>query len=559
MRAHAAVMAILLLFALQGNSVSRAETLLVPTDYPTIQSAIKDAVPGDEVAVEDGLYSGLENHNLDFLGKTITVRSLNLSPADCIIDCEGGTGERRAFHFMNGEGPGAVVAGFTIRNGLAVGGGAIRCESGSTPTISGCIFENNQVFGSANGGAIYADSGLTISDCSFVNNSAPGGSGGAVFSESGSPWITGNTFTGNTAFYGGAIYLRGSLEAQVSENRVSGSSAYRGGGLYIHLSQGDSIAGNMISNNLADWGAGIYLEGCVSVKITGNVIVGNKALLYGGGIHAREECSIDMRQDTIAHNLVTSAFGSGGGINAGWGSTVTISNTILWGNSAAQGPAIAAREEPGNSIFIDCSDVEGGQASCSLGHGSSLDWGTAMIGVDPMFCNAGEDDYGLDQHSICTAEAQPDCGRIGARDVGCAGQVISVSLGCVPDSGTLIFQTMLSLELTNLCVSQHRRVAGRLDVMRADGSLLTYWRHGWMNLPAGVSYARTWPLLLPPRPSMVGENRFILAGMDVTPPPYNQPPYWPSGETQSDFCVITAALPGGETVSGTGTMMATDP
>lgn len=543
MKTPAAVTAILLLLLPWATAVSLAETLLVPTDYPTIQSAIKDALPGDEVAVEDGLHSGFENRNLDFLGKAITVRSLNGDPAACVIDCEGGTGERRAFHFRNGEGPDSVVAGFTIRNGLALGGGAIRCETGTSPTISGCIFENNQVYGSTNGGAICTDGGLTIIDCRFTGNSAPGGGGGAVFCETGAPWITGNTFSSNSAVYGGALYIRSTLEAQISENRVSGSSSNRGGGIYISLTRGDTIAGNMITDNQADWGAGIYLEGCQMVKIYGNVIAGNRSLLYGGGIHAREESSVDLHQNTIVGNLVSAASGAGGGINAGWGTAITITNTILWGNSAPAGPAIAATEEPGNSVTIDCSDVEGGQAACVISPGSTLDWGTAMIDADPIFCNAGEDDYGLEEHSVCTAGEQPECGRIGSRDIGCTAQVISVSLACVPNSGTLVFQTMISLELTNLCVSQYRRIAGRLDVVKADGSVLTYWRHGWMNLPAGVSYARTWPLLLPPRQSMVGDNRFILAGEDVTPPPYNQPPYWPSGETQSDDCIVTAFAP----------------
>jgi hypothetical protein len=139
-----------------------------------------------------------------------------------------------------------------------------------------------------------------------------------------------------------------------------------------------------------------------------------------------------------------------------------------------------------------------------------------MIDTDPMFCGPATGGYGLDQHSPCTAEAQTDCGRIGARDAGCAGQALSVSLVCVPDSGTLVFQTMIGMEVNNLCVSQSRRIAGRLDVERGDGSMLTYWRHGWLNLPAGTGYARHWPLL-PPRPSMVGTNTFFLVGDDVTP------------------------------------------
>jgi hypothetical protein len=59
---------------------------------------------------------------------------------------------------------------------------------------------------------------------------------------------------------------------------------------------------------------------------------------------------------------------------------------------------------------------------------------------------------------------------------------------------------------------------------------------------------------------MVGENRFTLFGEDVTPAPCNQPPYWPAGETQTDFCTSTATLPGGQmTDTGSTAVMSAAP
>jgi hypothetical protein len=41
----------------------------------------------------------------------------------------------------------------------------------------------------------------------------------------------------------------------------------------------------------------------------------------------------------------------------------------------------------------------------------------------------------------------------------------------------------------------------------------------------------------------VGTNTFILSAQDVTPPPYNLPPYAPAGDTDQVTCTVTAAAP----------------
>ncbi len=56
-----------------GGSISITSTLTVPGQYPTIQTAINASSTGDTIQVFDGTY----DENIDFIGKNITVVSVN--------------------------------------------------------------------------------------------------------------------------------------------------------------------------------------------------------------------------------------------------------------------------------------------------------------------------------------------------------------------------------------------------------------------------------------------------------------------------------------------------
>ena len=129
------------------STVTIADTLHVPADYPTIQAAIDAAIDGDIVLVADGTYTGEGNRDMSFGGKAITVRSEN-GPEACVIDIQGSEVEpHRAFTFDAGEGPDSVVEGFTIENGYASQGGAVLVVSESDPLFQSCIFQHNTATG----------------------------------------------------------------------------------------------------------------------------------------------------------------------------------------------------------------------------------------------------------------------------------------------------------------------------------------------------------------------------------------------------------------------------
>ena len=158
-----------------------------PGDFNNIQAAIDDANNGDTIVVQPGTYQGQGNRDIDFKGKTITVKSV-YGPTYCVIDCNASeTDPHRGFYFHSGEDANSVVDCFTITGAyMALGwpnyrGGCIFCEE-SSPAIRNCIIRNNVAcMGGGIGANYYAD--VQIYNCIIINNVATDnqfGDGGGV-------------------------------------------------------------------------------------------------------------------------------------------------------------------------------------------------------------------------------------------------------------------------------------------------------------------------------------------------------------------------------------------
>jgi len=317
----------------------------------TIQAGIDASSDGDEVIVADGVYTGSGNKGLDFEGRLITLRSAN-GPATCVIDCEGAG---RAVYLHSHENLGAVIQGFTITNGSAQLGGAIRLEAVSA-TINDCVFTNNAA--TIAGAVHHAGSGgmwsLILTGCSFAGNRADVGAG-AVLSLSGTnttPWgifvAVDCAFTDNWAAEGGGALAIGHMEST-----------------YVNC---------FIAGNTAGALAGGIAEGSTSATLTNCVLSRNEAGLGGGAMVGGQETV--FLNSTVAGNL-------GGGIGGGnyaEGSPL-FGNCIVWGNSQWQ------IERPGATAVY--SDVQDG-------------WpGVGNIDADPLFVQPGSDNLRLSIGSPC--------------------------------------------------------------------------------------------------------------------------------------------------------------
>ncbi len=126
-------------------------------------------------------------------------------------------------------------------------------------------------------------------------------------------------------------------------------------------------------------------------------------------------------------------------------------------------------------------------------------------------------------------------------------QVIPATVGavftCIPDSGTLPFSTDMWVTLQNSYSGTPRTIAAAIDADLASGRHYASWRRGFTNVAAGGEFTTSWVQQMPALGALIGPNSFTLHAEDVTPAPYNQPPYPPSGDTATASCTVTGVAP----------------
>jgi hypothetical protein len=270
-----------------------------PADFNDIQSAIDDASNGDVVVVNPGMYTGPGNDDIRFMGKAITVQSIDPNDpaivAGTVIDCGGMS--RPGITFRYGEGPGSFLAGLTVTNCHARRFATVYCN-GSSPTIANCMFRDNS---GAESGGIYCSTNAspTIVNCIFSENHAT--RGGAIRSRNSSPSLIGCIFTRNSALgSGGAVDNSERSSVNMTNCVFAGNSGGQyGGGIYDYGSDANLVNctfsgnfaqdGNAVSNNsyaghpssvqmtncvLWDGGNEIYDDGGSTVTITYSDIQG---------------------------------------------------------------------------------------------------------------------------------------------------------------------------------------------------------------------------------------------------------------------------------------------
>jgi hypothetical protein len=280
--------------------------------FDSIQEAIDVSVDGDTIVVLPGTYMGTGNHDIDFGGRAITLRSTY--PNDpavveaTVIDCEGSSEDpHRGFRFHSGEDANSVLKGFTIINGYQTQGGALACEA-SSPTIGNCTFYSNWA---QDGGAMSnSNSSPAVSSCTFQENVAVG-RGGAIYNPNSSPTLAGCTFVGNSASAGGGVFNQGPAHSPALMSCIfSGNSADNGGGAMFNYRCNSLAANSTFRGNFAgtEGGAIHYFQ---SNPVLTNCILWANADSGPAGMSAQIDGS---GTPTINYCCVQGCTGSLGGV-----------------------------------------------------------------------------------------------------------------------------------------------------------------------------------------------------------------------------------------------------
>ncbi|MEZ6137411.1 MAG: hypothetical protein R3C53_21185 [Pirellulaceae bacterium] len=190
-----------------------------------------------------------------------------------------------------------LISNLNLRNGNAAQGGAIYVDSSVSVSLARVTLQNNSA---DDGGAIYNNGGsLNILNSNLSSNvaNATSGSGGAIFSASGTVTIVSSQISANSAARagGGIEIVDGTLSmlrTSLVRNDVNGiagtANPGNGGGLHVTGNATITIArGLIVSNTAASEGGGLWNQAGSTLTVHDSVIFGNEAFgndaTNGGG------------------------------------------------------------------------------------------------------------------------------------------------------------------------------------------------------------------------------------------------------------------------------------
>jgi len=316
-------------------------------------------------------------------------------------------------------------AGFSLRSGLAFYGGfqgKSRLGGGETlltqrdPALNVSILSGeigNQADPSDNSFSVlnaYNTNSRAVLDGFTITKGNSDWSGAGLYVENGSPRVNDCLFTENRSSYGGAVALAGASLPIFTNCRFAGNTAVWGGGAFWVEADstlvadtcafwvnsgawGGAIAANQSdidlrtclfsSNHAVVYNGGAFDFNGVTLNLANSLVAENTAVDDGAGMWLANGTQATITNSTIAHNQATNY--SGGAVLSG--STATIKNSIVWGNTGGlEDLEIQNLVLYSSTASIDYSTVQGWTGG--LG-------GANNDGLDPLFTDAAGGDFTL--------------------------------------------------------------------------------------------------------------------------------------------------------------------
>jgi hypothetical protein len=363
------------------------------TTHPTIQDALTRAAAGDEIVLSPREYSGAENRELRFQGKSLVLRSeAPESPAvvaATIVRYGIASAEYCGVRLAAPDPPGIRIEGLTLHNGNTQGAAIIGSDV--SPTIAHCVFTH--IASARNGVAIkLSASSARIQSCRFTELQAPYANAAAVtVTGGGSPVIEDCRFDQIIGSDGGAISLSGRGTPVIRRCQVSRVSASRGPALRLSVMGEVRVEDCVFSENLAtETGGAVHTGSHTGYRAVFEncAFLGNRAR-RGGGLAGSWGGILALNHCTLGDNRASE---QGGAV---WcsGSDAALLNCIVWDNAAPTGAVLYGEglTWPPTTSRISATNtcLQGGVEGAVLGNDlASLD-AQDVLATDPRFRQPG--------------------------------------------------------------------------------------------------------------------------------------------------------------------------
>jgi predicted outer membrane repeat protein len=385
MRQRRALLTILLSLLLCASSLQFARALgttltVCPSNcaFTTIAAALKAAVDGDTIVIEEGTYAGSVDVSKDvrIFGRGRDKTTIQGTSAASVIRIRRGANVQITALTITGGGGSPV--------GSDLAGGGILNE-GKLALLDATVRDNTAAGGESRGGGLYSDSSKDVNIFRTVFSGNQAARGGGIYVQEGDVFISGSTIAGNVAAKqgGGIRHDGGETLRLVEQSVVRDNRAVIGGGVSVRSAL--QISDSTVSGNRAQFWAGVQ-GGAKLLQISQSTISGNIAETRGGGI-AVDEGGAELLASTVEKNqspIGAGIFTSGGDVSLLAGSTVSANV------AAADGGGIfnhGAELDLANSKVIDNrAGNRGGGIFVESGGSVRLRKGGVVVGNQPDQC-----------------------------------------------------------------------------------------------------------------------------------------------------------------------------
>jgi hypothetical protein len=236
----------------------------------------------------------------------------------------------------------------SITDNSAPDGGGVSVPGGELQLNGSHIMRNTATDVDGRGGGIYASSSATVvidGSSNVAANDAYQGAG--IYADGSEITLYTSVIHSNEATgHGGGLYLSNNSVLSASNMSLgtaaqNANEAVNGGGIYSENSTITFTNGNVVNNVSTGLGGGLYIT-ATGLTVTGTTFSDNIALAGGGAIYQLGGSLLQLDNDTFYDNVADSngnMDGYGGAIYS-YNSTLEVSATYLYHNTAARGGAI---------------------------------------------------------------------------------------------------------------------------------------------------------------------------------------------------------------------------